>query len=448
MKLSDYFAEFLRDEVNLNQSRLDDLNERVGTITAVLKAADNLEGRVLDTIPQGSWAQRTIIRPAFGNQFDADFLVQIAEDAAWNANPQLYNEAVWDALRSHGTYSLMTTRKERCVRVQYANFCHVDVVPYVVQASGAEVIVNRSSNQFEATNPMGFTSWLHEKDDLTKGNLRKVIRLLKYLRDRRSAFALKSVLLTTLVGNVVDSWRTFNPEYYADVPTTLTHLLDDLDAWLQARPTRPSVSDPSCPATTFDHRWTDQQYAVLRERMHVLAAQIRQAFSSGGVRSSVERWRNIFGTTFPTELSTHAVNKSVRNKTLKSVIRAPKEEFIEDRFRVDLTHIVEIDCDVVHFNRAERRTLRSRGNRVPKARKLLFRIRSTDVPPPFRVFWKPRNFGPESEQARDLRGEIIADNGKNVREETTKYMGRHWMECYIVKNGVCVARTCHQVIVS
>lgn len=140
MKLSDYFAEFLRDEVNLNQSRLDDLNERVGTITAVLKAADNLEGRVLDTIPQGTWAQRTIIRPAFGSQFDADFLVH--------------------------------------------------------------------------------------------------------------------------------------------------------------------------------------------------------------------------------------------------------------------------------------------------------------------VFWKPRNFGPEAEQAKDLRGEIIADNGKNVREETTKYMGCHWMACYIVKNGVCVARTCHQVIVS
>ena len=121
MKLIHYFAEFLQDEVNLNQSRLDDLNERVDAITAVLKAADNLEGRVLDTIPQGSWAHRTIIRPALGKQFDADFLVQIAEDTAWNANPQLYNEAVWEALRSHGTYSVMTTRKDRCVRVLNAH---------------------------------------------------------------------------------------------------------------------------------------------------------------------------------------------------------------------------------------------------------------------------------------------------------------------------------------
>ncbi len=50
--------------------------------------------------------------------------------------------------------------------------------------------------------------------------------------------------------------------------------------------------------------------------------------------------------------------------------------------------------------------------------------------------------------AQDLRGEITADNGRNVREETTNYIGYHWMECYIVKDGLCVARVRHQVIVS
>lgn len=448
MKLLDYFAEFLRDEVNLNQSRLDDLNDRVDAITTVLKAADNLAGRVLDTVPQGSWAHRTIIRPALGKEFDADFLVQLVDDSEWNANPQLYNTAVWEALRDHGTYRLMTTRKDRCVRVQYANFCHVDVVPYVVRSDGVEVIINRSTNGFEATNPMGFTAWLQEKDDLTDGNLRKVIRLLKYLRDRRSAFAVKSVLLTTLLGNIVDSWRTIAPDYYADVPTTLTHLLDDLDAWLQTRPSKPSITDPSCPTTSFDHRWTDQQYMAFREKVHVLAPRVRGAFGTEVVGASVDAWRSIFGNAFPAKLSPPAsTTKSVHTKT-DTGVRAPKEEFIEERFPVNLTHSVAIDCDVMRLNRVERRALRSRANRVPKARKLLFRIHSTDVPPPFHVFWKPRNYGSEAEGARDLRGEIIPDSGKHLREETTKYLGHHWMECYIVKDGICVARTRHQVIVS
>jgi hypothetical protein len=54
MKLLDYFSRFLKDTVNLNQSRLDDLDTRVDRITDALKGAADLDGRVLDTVPQGS----------------------------------------------------------------------------------------------------------------------------------------------------------------------------------------------------------------------------------------------------------------------------------------------------------------------------------------------------------------------------------------------------------
>ena len=44
---------------------------------------------------------------------------------------------------------------------------------------------------------------MKEKDGLTGGNLRKVIRLLKYLRDYKTTFSVPSVILTTLVGERV-----------------------------------------------------------------------------------------------------------------------------------------------------------------------------------------------------------------------------------------------------
>ena len=52
MKLLDYFTQFLRDKVNLNQSRLDDLDSRVDAITEVLKSDGQLGGRVLDIVPR------------------------------------------------------------------------------------------------------------------------------------------------------------------------------------------------------------------------------------------------------------------------------------------------------------------------------------------------------------------------------------------------------------
>lgn len=452
MKLLDYFSQLLRDKVNLNQSRLDDLDSRVDSITEVLKQATELDGRVLDTVPQGSWAHRTIIRPAIGKEFDADFLVQLAEDFAWNNDPQKYNDAVWEALSNHGIYKVMTSRKNRCVRVRYANFCHVDIVPYIVRADGYEVIVNRTTNTFETTNPVGFTAWLQEQDDLTQGNLRKVIRLLKYLRDRRSAFAIKSVLLTTLVGNVVESWRTFDPDYYKDVPTTLVHLLDDLDAWLQARPYKPAISDPSCPTTSFDHRWTDSQYTTSRDKIHQLAPDVRAAYETEGVEASITAWRAVFGDAFPKYLSAAPLSAAtILRKIAPRVGRAPREQFIEEMVPVDLTHSVTVACEVsepMALNRAARRGLRGRAGRVPKQRELLFGIADTDVPPPFQVFWKARNNGEEAKRLGQLRGEIHADEGRQQRKERTLYIGHHWMECYIVKNGTCVARARESVIIA
>ncbi len=49
MKLIEYFNQFLRDTVNLNQTRLNDLDTRVDRITNALKEAGSLDGRVLDT---------------------------------------------------------------------------------------------------------------------------------------------------------------------------------------------------------------------------------------------------------------------------------------------------------------------------------------------------------------------------------------------------------------
>jgi hypothetical protein len=118
---------------------------------------------------------------------------------------------------------------------------------------------------------------------------------------------------------------------------------------------------------------------------------------------------------------------------------------------VNLAHGASVTCEVsepMALNRAARRALRSRAGRVPKQRELLFRIVDTDVPPPFQVFWKARNSGEEAKRLGQLRGEIHPDEGRHERKESTLYTGHHWMECYIVKDGTCVARAHESVIIA
>jgi hypothetical protein len=70
---------------------------------------------------------------------------------------------------------------------------------------------------------------------------------------------------------------------------------------------------------------------------------------------------------------------------------------------------------------------------------------STNVPKPFQVYWQVVNTGKEAEEARQLRGEIVlsktAGVGGLTQKEYTSYTGIHWVECFIVKNSECVARS-------
>jgi hypothetical protein len=80
------------------------------------------------------------------------------------------------------------------------------------------------------------------------------------------------------------------------------------------------------------------------------------------------------------------------------------------------------------------------GKKYPlkKKKRLEFHITNNTVPQPYSILWKVRNFGDEALAANDLRGEITEDLGSERKIENTKYSGEHYVECYIVKDGVCV----------
>ena len=86
MKHDQFFGEFLANHVNLNQTRLDHLDEHVRAVSGYL--ANNLTGyeRVER---QGSYALGTIIKPVRdGQEYDADLLLLVAyqpEQGAANA---------------------------------------------------------------------------------------------------------------------------------------------------------------------------------------------------------------------------------------------------------------------------------------------------------------------------------------------------------------------------
>lgn len=443
MTIPDAFEDFLVDVVNLNQTRLNLLDKRVTAIVNAITADAIIGPKYLDHIPQGSWPHQTIIRPVSENdEFDADFLLQLVEDADWSKEPKTYIKELRAALK-RTSYKDMIRKKNRCVRIGYAGDCHIDVVPHLILADGCQVIINYAENCFEDTNPQGFTDWMKEKDDLANGNLRRVIRLLKYLRDFKNTFSCPSVILTTILGGQVQAFDATNK--YSDIPTALVSLLEDLDAWLSFYFTMPPIVDPSCPGTSFNHRWDEAQYQNFKKMITLYAGWARAAIDEEDDLKAVLLWQKLFGPSFKLPAESMAKAASTGPATIERAV--PGEMFIEQKgFQLSRGYNARIDATVEKKPGFRAGPLRS-VRRVQKGRQIRFTL-VTDTPAPFDVYWKVRNHGEEAARANGLRGELTKDNGKLSRTENTLYTGRHYVAAYVVKDGRIVASDRHDVVIA
>lgn len=144
-------------------------------------------------------------------------------------------------------------------------------------------------------------------------------------------------------------------------------------------------------------------------------------------------WDNcisIFGTKFP---------KNPSENNVKS-----EEQFIGDIFRIHITNNVEIDCKISANGfrpifLSKLLNLYSNKYVIEQSKSLDFEIVSCDVDKPYDTYWKIRNVGSEAIKRNMIRGKIF--KGNDTHHECSQFHGTHYVECYIIKEGTCVAKT-------
>lgn len=434
---------FLSEKVNLNQTRLNLLSQRVQAIQTYLLGDETFGDTFSELLPQGSFAIGTIIKPVGNHEFDADVLLPMDEIAGWEAKD--YVENLYTAFGRSSTYATMRGRHSRCVRIDYAGDFHVDVVPFVTR-NGSTYITNRVTNEYESSAPDQFTEWVEEQDRVTNGNLVKVVRLLKYLRDHKQTYSIPSVTLTAALAHRVDATAPlFDADSYDGIGNTLKTLTGALRDHLALYPlTPPYIKDPGTGQDLTD-RWTPEQYKNFRTRFTAQANLIEEACGKAEYADALPIWRSLFGPDFGTAAA--SLSAAVSKHYIE---HASSEKFLDRDFRIptslNLAHSAKVVGEVVPKRGFRNRPLPKTGDRVDKGRSLIFKVK-TNVPAPYDVYWKIRNHGEEAAQANALRGDIHKDDGSHTRRESTSYIGHHYVEALIVKDGVCVAKDRQPVIV-
>lgn len=152
-----------------------------------------------------------------------------------------------------------------------------------------------------------------------------------------------------------------------------------------------------------------------------------------------DKLQELFGKSFPIP---ETVTKSEQASYVISSI-SDGEQLIDKMFPVDIRFNLIIDCEVKQngFRETLLRILLKEQKPLLPNKSLTFFIIKNEVEDkglPFEIYWKVKNRGEEAIKLRKLRGEIIKGTSRKV--EQTQFKGGHYVECYIVHNGVCVAR--------
>ena len=297
MKHITYFQDFLSKEVNLNETRLQRLNSSSSAVNTFLSGNLDLYKK---TERQGSYGLKTIIKPVGTREYDADLLLYMTHNE--DKEPKDYINDVYDCLKGNDNYKDKVHRRTRCVYIDYAGDFHLDLVPCITQQDWFTqeekyYICNNKENEFEHTDGTGYRDWFNEKTRITSGNLKRVTRLLKFLRDHKGNFSVKSILLTTLIGNSVYT-NDEGGEDFKDIPTSLKTISNRINHFLQTNVWMPQICNPVLQGEFFTRHWDQEKYCHFREMFNLYNTKINEAFDAKDHNTSVKKWRELFGDNF------------------------------------------------------------------------------------------------------------------------------------------------------
>lgn len=222
------------------------------------------------------------------------------------------------------------------------------------------------------------------------------------------------------------------------------------DRWYIPNPVNPHYAgDPEDKGENFADRWHEDNHAKARAFFQWVAwlrADLDSLLNSNdiaGMRGTlIEAFGDSIATRTLSQLGAEPAGSSAgalveAASTAISRFNLPHRE--KPTWPARLTHHVTIE------GRATRegwRTLVSKNGfrKIAKHYSLQFAAK-TDVPWPYDVYWQVVNTGAEaaSHGPSGLRGKIVP--GSQTHTESTLYTGVHWIECFIVNDGVLVARS-------
>lgn len=185
----------------------------------------------LDFYAQGSYRTLTTVKPLSEEEFDLDFVLEINGDWKTESPLTLLNQ-LERRFKEHKLYKTLVEVKNRCIRINYANEFHIDILPGFpknnLKSDNKIKVPDRNDNDWTDSNPKDYSTWFDdmcnkfqnvfmEKRAIASVEplpdsppyeyvepLRRSVQLMKRFRDvyykDKDSSGVRSIVITTLAG--------------------------------------------------------------------------------------------------------------------------------------------------------------------------------------------------------------------------------------------------------
>jgi len=497
------FSKFLRhlaESLDISESHYKQAEERYQAVGKWLGRNESLVATLNpDIYPQGSFRLGTVIKPiSDAEQYDIDLVCELGLSKDQASQKQV-KELVGFEIKGYAPANNMKSHPEegrRCWTLNYADGVqfHMDILPAIPDGSSFKLLLesrgysndwadqaiaitdntqpnySRLDTDWPRSNPRGYAEWFKLQMKVQFENLRMAMaesirakiedipehrvktplqRAVQILKRHRDIMFIHdkdhkpiSIIITTLAAHAYNNETNLLDALFNIVNGMPDHIQDKYGvSW---------VPNPVNPIENFADKWEEhpQKEQNFKHWLQQVNKDLASALQHKEIRSVGNSLKSGFGEKVINETLQHFPSSNA-GKTSALVIgksRLPSRFNVSHRqaplWPVERQYSVSVSgC---YKNRNGWHAFKSDSRPLSKNHELLFSAK-TDVPKPFNVYWQVVNTGEQSRRANDLRGKIFqsttAGVGGLTQNESTKYRGMHWIECFIVRNGICLARS-------
>ena len=423
--------------------------------------------------PQGSFRLGTAVRPINPEcDYDIDLVCFLDIPKALTTQRDL-KALVGQRLRQNAEFAKILSPSRRCWNLSFPRQFHMDVLPAIPNAEQPPdgiLLTDTELRQWQKSNPKEYAEWFYHvmarqlekrRAELAKAlgvsiedvpywrvktPLQRAIQLLKRHRDVLFQHNVDdrptSIIITTLAA------RAYRGQ--DDVYDALLDIAANMPTFIENRAGSWWVENPVERDENFADKWNESPHRRIAflEWLVQIQADVRTAAHGRTLQEASTMLKSHFGAAAVENAERRFSKNSVASALgIQAVVRplptvnyevphcCTPEWPIVSRYKVDLR-------SSVHFGRHGKRVSELARRRVGKKLWLKF-VAETNTPAPYVVRWQVVNTGSEAAAAQQLRGDFYESNGSSngVRWESTAYSGVHWVEAFIIKNELCVARS-------